>query len=174
MSCALCLQLFNFCFQLSKTKIAIHSILKLHSWYKHRFTLFKLEIVVSSRIASLLLFEPDRATRQLYARELGKRWRVIAAEQASEVLSILATERIEAIILEPGAVDAEQWHILAQIRQQAECAAMPIIICSSVDARSKGYALGVSAYLVKPVSPHQLSNEVARWLNGQFKTAESR
>ncbi len=129
---------------------------------------------MSSRVASLLLFEPDRATRQLYARELGKRWRVITTEQTSEVLDILATEQIEAIVVEPGAVDAEQWHILAQIRQQAECAAMPIIICSSIDARSKGYALGVSAYLVKPVSPHQLSNEVARWLNGQFKTAESR
>ncbi len=117
---------------------------------------------------SLLLLEPDRATRQLYARELGKRWRVVAVAQATEVMDVLAEETIGVVILEPGAVDAEQWQLLANVKQQLGQAAPPIIICSSVDERGRGYELGASAYLVKPVSPQQLTMEVARWLDSQF------
>jgi DNA-binding response OmpR family regulator len=121
---------------------------------------------VSDKAIALLLLEPDRATRQLYVRELEKRWRVVAVERTSEVMDVLATEAISAIILEPGVVEAGQWELLTKVRGRSADATLPIIICSSVDERGKGYELGASAYLVKPVSPQQLSNEVARWLNG--------
>lgn len=127
---------------------------------------------MSSSNASLLLLEPDRATRQLYARELGKRWRVVTVERAADVLDRLTAETFDAVILEFGAAGGEQWQLLAQVRRQAHDAALPIIICSAVDERGKGYELGVSAYLVKPVSPHQLSGEVARWLDGQVRAEE--
>jgi DNA-binding response OmpR family regulator len=119
------------------------------------------------------LLEPDRATRQLYARELGKRWRVVTVERAADVLDRLTAETFDAVILEFGAAGGEQWQLLAQVRRQAHDAALPIIICSAIDERGKGYELGVSAYLVKPVSPHQLSGEVARWLDGQVRAEES-
>lgn len=122
----------------------------------------------------MLLLEPDRATRQLYARELGRHWRVVTVERAAEVLDVLTLETIGAVILEPGAVDVEHWQLLTQVRQRLGNAAPPIIICSSIDERGKGYELGASAYLVKPVSPQHLSSEVARWLSGQFTAEESR
>lgn len=126
---------------------------------------------MSSKVTALLL-EPDRATRQLYARELGKRWRVVAVERAAEVMTVLATEAIGVVILEPGAVEAEQWQLLTNVREQLGDAAPPIIICSAIDERGKGYELGASAYLVKPVSPYQLSGEVARWLERQASAEE--
>ncbi len=124
---------------------------------------------MSSRTVSLLLLEPDRATRQLYARELGKRWRVVTVERAADVLDRLASEAFDVVILEFGAADGERWQLLAQVRRQAHDETLPIIICSAIDERGKGYELGVSAYLVKPVSPHQLSGEVARWLDGHVR-----
>ncbi|HHY57130.1 MAG TPA: response regulator [Chloroflexi bacterium] len=125
-----------------------------------------------NQVTTLLLLEPDRATRQLYARELGKHWRVVAAEGAVEALDALAVEAIDVIILEPGAVDAEHWQVLTQVGEQLGEAAPPIIVCSSVDERGKGYELGASAYLVKPVSPQQLTMEVERWLKVQFRSEE--
>jgi DNA-binding response OmpR family regulator len=113
---------------------------------------------------TLLLLEPDRATRQLYVRELARHWRVIAAEGAAEVLPTLAGETIHAVILELGAAEDDDWTLLTKIRGNPASAQVPIIMCSTVDARSKGYALGVSSYLVKPVSAQQLVSEVARWL----------
>ncbi|MCS6827033.1 MAG: hypothetical protein NZ553_10510 [Caldilinea sp.] len=112
----------------------------------------------------LLLLEPDKATRQLYARELNRRWRVIAVERPIEALRALATHPIRAAILEPGAEGEQVWQMLATLQEQKRKGAPPIIICSAVDERSRAYELGVSAYLIKPVSPHQLSSEVARWL----------
>lgn len=117
-----------------------------------------------SNETTLLLLEPDLATRQLYARELGRHWRVIAAEGAADVLPKLAGETVHAVILELGAAGDEEWTLLSRIRGNPACAGVPIIMCSTVDARSKGYALGVSSYLVKPVSAQQLVSEVARWL----------
>jgi len=87
-------------------------------------------------------------------------------------MTVLATEAIGVVILEPGAVEAEQWQLLTNVRKQLGDAAPPIIICSSIDERGKGYELGASAYLVKPVSPYQLSGEVARWLESQARAEE--
>jgi len=126
---------------------------------------------LSSKIISLLLLEPDRATRQLYARELGKRWRVIAVERATEMLDILKAEMIDAVILEVADGGAEQWQLLGKVRMQAKDAALPIIICSAIDERGKGYEAGASAYLVKPVSPQQLTGEVAQWVEGQSRAS---
>lgn len=128
---------------------------------------------MSGETTALLLIEPDHATRQLYERELSKRWRVVAVEQITEMLDVLTAEPINAIILEPGAIKAEQWQLLTAAREQIGKAALPIIICSSVDERSKGYESGASAYLIKPVSPRQLSSEVARWLQAQLQAEES-
>ncbi len=113
---------------------------------------------------SLLLLEPDRATRQLYARELGKRWHVVAVEQPDDVLAILESQPISAVILELGASAEDKWQLLTLVKARVERSTLPIIICSSIDERGKGYEFGVSAYLVKPVSPSQLSYEVSRWL----------
>jgi CheY-like chemotaxis protein len=121
----------------------------------------------AANAATLILSEPDRATRQLYARELGKHWRVIAVENADEVADVLEQQTVDAVIIELGAANEQEWTSLARVLRCTARHNTPVIVCSAVDARSKGYGLGVSAYLVKPVLPQQLIGEVARWLNGQ-------
>ncbi len=122
--------------------------------------------------ATVLLFEGDRATRQLYARELGRHWQVIAAEDAAECLHALAEQPVKAVIFEPQTANSEEWALLGAIVRLAVPIGAPVIVCSAIDARSQGYALGVSAYLVKPVLPQQLIGEVARSLNKQAQREE--
>lgn len=117
--------------------------------------------------ATLILSEPDRATRQLYARELGKHWRVIAVESADDAANLLEQQTVDAVIVELGAANEQEWSSLTRVLRCTAQRGTPVIVCSAVDARSKGYGLGVSAYLVKPVLPQQLIGEVARWLNSQ-------
>lgn len=121
----------------------------------------------AATVATLVLSEPDRATRQLYARELGKLWHVITVESADDILPVLEHEVVQAVIMELGVADEQEWTSLTRVLEHAARSTIPVIICSAVDARSKGYGLGVSAYLVKPVLPQQLIGEVARWLSGQ-------
>ncbi len=121
----------------------------------------------AATVATLVLSEPDRATRQLYARELGKLWHVITVESADDILPVLEHEVVQAVIMELGVADEQEWTSLTRVLEHAARSTIPVIVCSAVDARSRGYGLGVSAYLVKPVLPQQLIGEVARWLSGQ-------
>ena len=116
-------------------------------------------------VATLLLFEQDRATRQLYARELGRHWQVMAVENAAGSTNVLTQQVVQAVVFGLGAANDDEWALLAKIVQLAAAAKAPVIVCSAIDARSRGYALGVSAFLIKPVLPQQLIGEVARWLN---------
>lgn len=122
--------------------------------------------------ATLLLYEQDRATRQLYARELGRHWQVIAVDDAPECTELLARQAVQAVVFELGVGSSEEWALLTTILELAVTAQVPVVVLSAIDARSRGYALGVSAYLVKPVLPQQLIGEVARWLNGQAEHQE--
>ncbi len=121
--------------------------------------------------ATLLLFEQDRATRQLYARELGRHWQVLAAEDPAQCRELPlrqpVEQRVQAVVFELGTGSNEEWELLAEIVHWAAAAQAPVVVLSAIDARSQGYALGVSAFLVKPVLPQQLIGEVARWLGSQ-------
>ena len=127
---------------------------------------------MGANVATLLLFEQDRATRQLYARELGRHWQIITVESAGECTTVLTQKIVQAIVFELGAASDDDWALLTRIIQLAATAKTPVIVCSAIDARSRGYALGVSAYLIKPVLPQQLIGEVARWLNDQAQREE--
>lgn len=122
--------------------------------------------------ATLLLYEQDRATRQLYARELGRHWHVLVAEDAAACTDLLAQHVAQAIVFELGTASAEDWALLTAIVQAAAVAKAPVVVLSAIDARSQGYALGVSTFLVKPVLPQQLIAEVRRWLNEQAQPEE--
>ena len=117
--------------------------------------------------ATLLLYEEDRATRQLYARELGRYWRVLAAEVPAQCRELPAQQPVQAVVFALGTGSSEEWELLAETVRWAAAAKAPVIVLSVIDARSQGYALGVSAFLVKPVLPQQLIGEVARRLGSQ-------
>jgi DNA-binding NtrC family response regulator len=127
---------------------------------------------MDANAASVLLFEQNLATRQLYARELGKHWRVSVAEDAAGCLEMLARDSVQAVICELETASDEEWSLLTQIVQMTASAHTPVIVCSAVDARGRGYASGVSTYLVKPVLPQQLIAEVARWLHDEAHREE--
>ena len=123
-------------------------------------------------VATLLLFEQDRATRQLYTRELGRHWQVIPVENAIDCTNVLTRQDVKAVVFGLGAANDDDWALLTRIVQLAAAAKSPVIVCSAIDARSRGYALGVSAYLIKPVLPQQLIGEVARWLTDRANREE--
>ncbi len=109
-------------------------------------------------LLSILLVEADDVTQRLYARELSRRYRVFTCRDEAALLRLLRTEDIRAIILEPALADGLGWRLLASIRQMQPGAALPIILCSAVDERRRGMALGAAAYLIKPVLPVTLRN----------------
>jgi adenylate cyclase len=47
--------------------------------------------------------------------------------------------------------ELDGWHVLRELKLIPELASIPVIMLTIVDERSKGYALGASEYITKPI-----------------------
>ncbi len=104
---------------------------------------------------AVLIVEPDAATRELYARALRREYRVVECAEAQAALALVQGETFGAIVLEPSYGDERGWQALAALREHTG-RAVPLVLCSVLDERRRGMALGAAAYLVKPVLPARL------------------
>jgi DNA-binding response OmpR family regulator len=104
----------------------------------------------------VLIGEPDPATNRLYQRTLGAAFTVIAVSDEDAMLSLLRTTPIIALVLEPTICTASGWAGLATISGMCAAQGIPLIVCSTLDERKRGLALGAAAYLVKPTLPATL------------------
>ncbi|HET7080630.1 MAG TPA: hypothetical protein VFM49_24605 [Chloroflexia bacterium] len=104
----------------------------------------------------VLIGEPDQATNTLYQRALGTTFAVITASDEETMLELLRTTPIAALVLEPAIFAAPGWDGLATISHMCAALGIPLIVCSTLDERRRGIALGAAAYLVKPTLPATL------------------
>lgn len=105
---------------------------------------------------TVLILDTDEATGRLYRRELRHRCQMLQCTTEQAAWQMLHTQRVDAIILEPTALHDESWGFVARLRASTHHRDTPIIVCSTLDARRHGAELGVSAYLIKPVTPQAL------------------
>jgi len=116
---------------------------------------------------SILIIEHDDPTRELYVRELGRDYRVFACSGVREALALLRAHAIDAIVLEPSRPNGDGWQLFAEIQAADIDRSIPVVLCSTLDERSRGADLGASAYLVKPVLPRTLLETLHRLLVSQ-------
>jgi two-component system chemotaxis sensor kinase CheA len=107
-------------------------------------------------IHSILIVEDDTATCALYERVLGGTYRVIVRSNSAQALKVLRSQPISVIVLEPSVAYGQGWALIADVRAAPAISRVPIVVCSSVDARLRGLALGGTAYLLKPIQPNAL------------------
>ncbi|MCB0205923.1 MAG: response regulator [Anaerolineae bacterium] len=105
---------------------------------------------------TILLVEQDDATRELYQRELGRRFRVVAINDVEQTLVLLQNEQFDALVLEPTVSNGAGWSVLETLQASPPRAPVRIVLCSALDERRRGMNLGAAAYLVKPVLPTAL------------------
>jgi DNA-binding response OmpR family regulator len=107
----------------------------------------------------VLLLEDDAATRELYRRELGRTYFVIACDSEQDAAEHLGTFSVDALVLEPAALSNPAWSFVTLLRRRHP--QLPIVVCSILDVRGRSAELGASAYLIKPVTPATLANTLS-------------
>jgi CheY-like chemotaxis protein len=111
----------------------------------------------------VLLLEDDAATRELYRRELGRTFCVIACSSEQDAVEQLGTSSIDALVLEPAAlssqVSSQSWPFVAMLRRRHPH--LPVVVCSILDVRGRSAELGAAAYLIKPVTPATLASTLS-------------
>lgn len=117
-----------------------------------------------------MLIEEDPPTRELYLRELSRDYQVLACSTESEVLALLESHPVCAIVLEPGLQNGQGWSLLAMLHAMPRTRTIPIILCSTLDERRRGMELGAILYLIKPVLPELLAKKVHQVIEQEAAT----
>jgi signal transduction histidine kinase/ActR/RegA family two-component response regulator len=106
---------------------------------------------------TIVVIEDDRASLDLTSAYLdGLGVDVVIARDGEEGLSAVRGHVPAAVLLDIRLPRIDGWEVLTRLRADAATAAVPVIVMSIVDERSRGLALGAAAYLVKPVRRDEL------------------
>lgn len=79
------------------------------------------------------------------------RFQVLPAQSEAVAVATLEAIRPAAIVLDLRLHGHDSWDFLARLKRQQATESIPLIIVSTLDDRQKGFALGASAYGVKPI-----------------------
>jgi CheY-like chemotaxis protein len=99
-------------------------------------------LVIEDTDEDLMLFERLLATT---------RFQVVPVRSIAAATAALEAIRFAAIMLDLRLHGEEAWDFMAHLKREERTADIPIIIASTIDDRQKGFALGASAYGVKPI-----------------------
>ena len=108
---------------------------------------------------TILVVDDDQTVREVMERHLAREgFSVVTANGGHEGLRLARELHPCAITLDVMMPDLDGWTVLAAIKGDPELADIPVILISIVDEKNRGYALGATDYMVKPVNREQLSS----------------
>ena len=106
---------------------------------------------------TVVVVEDDRRSFDLlrvYLEAAGAR--VVGARDGAEGLDTVRRLNPAGVILDILLPGVDGWEVLAQLKADPGTAQVPVIVVSMLDERGRGFALGASEYLVKPVGKEEL------------------
>jgi signal transduction histidine kinase/CheY-like chemotaxis protein len=108
-------------------------------------------------VPQVLVVDDDPTVRELMARHLTKEgFDVLTAAGGVEGLTQARRAHPAAITLDVMMPDIDGWTVLAAVKGDPTLADIPVVLVTIVDDRQRGYALGATDYLVKPVDRRRL------------------
>jgi len=115
-------------------------------------------VVASSREAPLILVvDDDQTVREVIGRYLEREGFAIAeAAGGYEALRLARELKPAAISLDIAMPDLDGWSVLSAIKGDSLLSEIPVVLVTMLDERNRGFALGASEYLVKPIDRDKL------------------
>jgi CheY-like chemotaxis protein len=116
------------------------------------------ESAAASGARTVLVVDDDPTVREVIARHLTREgFTVATANGGQEALRLAREMHPAAVTLDIMMPDLDGWTVLAAIKGDPELADIPVVLVSIVDEKTRGYALGATDYMVKPVDRARLS-----------------
>ncbi len=105
----------------------------------------------------VLVVDDDPTVRELMVRHLTKEgFSVLTAADGTEALAQARRAHPAAITLDVMMPGIDGWTVLAAIKGDPDLSDIPVVLVTIAEDRQRGYALGASEYLVKPVDRRRL------------------
>ena len=107
---------------------------------------------------TVLVIDDDPIVRDLMARLLEKEgFDVVLATCGQEGLDLARTLRPSVITLDVMMPGLDGWAVLTSLKSNPDVADIPVVMVTMTDDRHRGYTLGASGYLTKPIDPARLA-----------------
>jgi CheY-like chemotaxis protein len=104
-----------------------------------------------------LVVEDDAKSAELIRVQLeAEGFKVLHAANAERALVVAQQQPLSLITLDIMLPDMDGWEFLGRIKQVPALARIPVVIISIVASSTKGFALGASAIMQKPISRQEL------------------
>ena len=105
-------------------------------------------------MARILSVEDDTDLQYLYSMMLARRGHTLeAAASTADAIMMLARDAYDLIILDVNMPDVPGTRVIEFVRQNAQLRHIPIVVISAnATCRRKAQALGVTGFLLKPVT----------------------
>ena len=113
---------------------------------------------------TILVIDDDPTVREMMRRYLQQEgFRVVTAADGEEGLRIAARIVPSVITLDVVMPERDGWDVLRSLKSDPRLSAIPVVMLSIIDEKNKGYALGASDYIVKPVNRQQLVSVLEKY-----------
>ena len=113
---------------------------------------------------TVLVIDDDPEARDIVERFLRKDgFEVLTASNGEEGLRLAHKLQPAAITLDVMMQDMDGWSVLRALKADPVLCDVPVVMLTVVDDKSKGYALGATDYLTKPVDRDQLHHALVRY-----------
>ncbi len=114
--------------------------------------------IETPRGSVILVIDDDESVLDLTERFLTRKgFKVVTARDGHEGLRLARELHPAAITLDVLMPQLDGWTVLAAIKGDPELADIPVILMTIIDDRTRGYALGATEYLIKPVNREKLT-----------------
>jgi signal transduction histidine kinase/CheY-like chemotaxis protein len=111
----------------------------------------------------IMCIDDDPGVITLYKRYLEKQgYSVIGVTDSTKAIDEAKRLLPFAITLDVLMPNRDGWMLLADLKKTPELNQTPIVVCSIIQDKTKGYTLGATDYLVKPITEEELLRTLER------------
>jgi CheY-like chemotaxis protein len=119
---------------------------------------------VGRATGKILVIDDEQTVRDLMRRFLAREgFDVVTAKDGAEGLALAHSLRPALITLDVLMPGLDGWSVLQSLKADPELAEVPVVMLTIVDEKNKGYALGASDYVTKPIDRERLRVLLARF-----------
>ena len=113
---------------------------------------------------AVLVIDDDATARDLMQRYLAKSGlEVVTASDGEEGLELARRIRPSVITLDVLMPGLDGWSILRELKADETLAGIPVVMVTILDEAQKGYALGASEFMTKPVDRERLMHLIEKY-----------
>ncbi|MBN1217773.1 MAG: GAF domain-containing protein [Anaerolineae bacterium] len=118
----------------------------------------------------IVAIDDDPNVVNLYQRFLEKQgYAVIGIQDSNDVIPTVKEHNPSAILLDVLMPDKDGWGVLRELKGNPFTKSIPVVICSIISDKNRGFSLGAADYLTKPIVEDELVDAL-RHLDRQNKS----